>query len=48
MLWLIIAVLVVLWLIGFGFHVAGNLIHALLILAFVLLIVNLATRRKVV
>lgn len=48
MLWLIIVLLLVLWLLGFGFHVGGTLIHALLVLALVLLIVNLATRKKTV
>lgn len=48
MLWLIIACLLILWLFGFSFHVGGNLIHALLVVVLVLVIVNLATRRKTV
>jgi hypothetical protein len=46
MLWTIIVALVVLWIIGWSFHVAGALIHVLLLLAFVLLVFNLATRGK--
>jgi hypothetical protein len=30
MLWLIFAVLLLFWIIGWGFGVAGNLVHALL------------------
>ncbi|HET6970205.1 MAG TPA: lmo0937 family membrane protein [Phenylobacterium sp.] len=39
MLWTIAAVLVVLWLLGFfAFHVAGGLIHLLLVIAVVVVI----------
>jgi hypothetical protein len=48
LLWTIIVVLFVLWLIGFAMHVAGGLIHLLLVVALVLLIVNLLTGRRVV
>ena len=48
MLWTIFAVLLVLWLIGWGFHVAGNLIHVLLIVALVVAIINLAMGRRTV
>lgn len=33
MLWMLVALLVLLWLGGFAFNVAGGLIHALLVLA---------------
>jgi len=46
MIWFIIACLVLLWGIGYGFHVAGNLIHGLLIVAFALALVALLTRGK--
>ncbi len=46
MLWTIFAVLLILWLLGFGFHVAGSLIHLLLVAAVVLLIINLVTGRS--
>jgi hypothetical protein len=48
MLWTIFAILLILWLLGWGFHVAGSLIHALLIVALIILIVNLATGRRTV
>jgi hypothetical protein len=48
MLWFIVACLVVLWLIGWGFHVAGNLIHALLLVALVLALFNVLTRKRTV
>ena len=40
-LWAVIVVLVVLWLLGFLFHVAGGLIHILLVIALIVLIYNL-------
>ena len=48
MLWTIMVVLVVLWLLGFGFHIAGGLIHLLLVIALILLVVQLFTGRRVV
>jgi hypothetical protein len=41
MLWTIILVLVVLWLLGFSFHIAGGLIHLLLVIALVVLVIQL-------
>ncbi|MDB5188206.1 MAG: hypothetical protein JWO50_726 [Candidatus Kaiserbacteria bacterium] len=41
MLWTIAVVLLVLWLLGFGFHVGGNLIHLLLILVLIAVVVQL-------
>jgi hypothetical protein len=46
MLWTIFVVLLVLWALGFSLHVAGGLIHALLVIAAVLLVVQLATGRR--
>lgn len=48
MLWTIFAVLLILWLLGFSFHVAGGLIHLLLVAAVIVLIVNLITGRRTV
>ncbi len=48
MLWTLITVLIILWLLGWGFHVAGNLIHVLLVVALVIAIVNLLTGRRTV
>jgi hypothetical protein len=46
MLWIIIALLLVLWGVGLGLHIAGALIHLLLLIAFVVLVVQLLTGRK--
>jgi hypothetical protein len=46
MLWTIFVILVVLWMLGFGFHIAGGLIHLLLVVALVILIFNLLARRR--
>jgi hypothetical protein len=40
-LWGVVVVLFVLWLLGFLFHVAGGLIHILLVLAVIVLLYNL-------
>jgi Family of unknown function (DUF5670) len=41
MLWTIFVVLLILWLLGFSLHIAGGLIHLLLIVALVVLVINL-------
>jgi len=41
MLWTIIIILLVLWLLGFGFRIGGSLIHILLVIALVVLIIRL-------
>ena len=46
MLWTIFVVLVVLWLLGFGLNVGGVLIHALLVIALIVLVFNLVTRLR--
>lgn len=48
MLWTIFAILLVLWLLGFGFHIAGSLIHLLLVIAVVVLLIQLITGRRAV
>ncbi|HZR58167.1 MAG TPA: lmo0937 family membrane protein [Terriglobales bacterium] len=45
MLWTVFVLLLILWLLGFSFHVAGGLIHLLLVVALVVLVVNLLTGR---
>lgn len=42
-LWIVIIVLFVLWLLGFGFKVGGNLVHVLLVIALIVLLVRLLT-----
>lgn len=46
MLWTILVVLLLLWLLGFSFHIAGSLIHILLVVAVVVLIINLVSGRR--
>jgi hypothetical protein len=46
MLWTIFVILVVLWLLGFSLNVGGGLIHALLVIALVVLVFNLLTGRR--
>lgn len=46
MLWTIFAILIILWLLGFGLHFGGGLIHALLVVAVVVLVWNLLTGRR--
>jgi uncharacterized protein DUF5670 len=48
LLWLIIVVLVILWLAGFTLHIGGGLIHALLVIAVIVLIVQLITGRRAI
>jgi hypothetical protein len=48
MLWTIFVVLLILWLLGFSLHVAGGLIHLLLVIALVVLVINLMSGRRVV
>ena len=47
MLWTVFVVLLVLWLLGFSMHVAGGLIHLLLVVALVVLVINLVSGRRV-
>jgi hypothetical protein len=44
--WAIMAVLLILWFLGFTLHIAGSLIHLLLVIAFVVLIVDLVSGRR--
>jgi hypothetical protein len=46
MLWAIFVILLVLWLLGFTFHIAGGLIHILLVVAVIVLIINLISGRR--
>ena len=48
MLWTIVAVLLILWLLGFSMSVGGGLIHALLVIAVIVVVVRLLTGSKVV
>jgi hypothetical protein len=46
MLWTIFVILLVLWLLGFSFHIAGSMIHLLLVIAVVVLLFNLFAGRR--
>ncbi len=46
MLYTIAIILVVLWLGGFAFHVAGGLIHLLLVIAVIMVVIQLITGRR--
>jgi hypothetical protein len=46
MLWTLIVLVLLFWLIGFAFDVAGGFIHLLLVIAAVLFLVNLISGRR--
>lgn len=48
MLWVIVAVLVALWFLGFLLRAFGGLIHLLLIIALIIVIYRLVTNRRVI
>jgi len=48
LLWTILVVLLILWLLGFSFHVGGSLIHLLLVVAVIVLVFNLISGRRTV
>ncbi len=47
MLWTVVVLLLILWLLGFTMHVAGGLIHILLVVALVVIVLRLLTGRRV-
>ena len=46
MLWTLIVLLLLFWVLGFAFDVAGGIIHVLLVIAAVLFLVNLISGRR--
>ncbi len=46
MLWTIVAVLLILWLLGFSMSLGGSLIHILLVVALVCVVINLLQGRR--
>ena len=44
--WALIAILLVFWILGISLHVAGSLIHLLLLLALVVFIIDLLGGRR--
>ncbi len=47
MLWTAVVILLVLWVMGFSLHIAGGLIHALLVIALIIVIVRLLSGRRI-
>jgi hypothetical protein len=47
-LWTLLLILLVMWALGLGFGIAGNLVHILLVVALVVLIVQLLQGRRAV
>lgn len=47
MLWTIAVILIILWLLGFSFHIAGGLIHILLVIAVIVGLIQLFSGRRV-
>jgi len=46
MLWAVFVIVLILWLLGFSLHIAGGLIHLLLVVALIVLIFNLISGRR--
>ena len=46
MLWTIFTILIIMWLLGFGLHIGGGIIHTLLVVAVIVLVWNLLTGRR--
>ncbi|MGD0737899.1 MAG: lmo0937 family membrane protein [Terracidiphilus sp.] len=46
MLWTLFVILLILWLLGFSFHIAGGFIHILIVVAVIVLIFNLVSGRR--
>jgi len=47
MLYTILALILILWLLGFSFSIGGSLIHLLLVVALVVFILNMLSGRRV-
>jgi hypothetical protein len=46
MLWTIVAVLLILWLLGFSLHIGGGIVHILLVVALIVIVFNLLSGRR--
>ncbi|GEL67552.1 lmo0937 family membrane protein [Marinilactibacillus psychrotolerans] len=46
MLWTLIGILLLFWILGFIFEIAGGLVHILLVVALIIFIYNMITGRK--
>lgn len=48
MLWTLIVLLLLFWVLGFAFDIAGGIIHVVLVIAAVLFLVQIITGRRAV
>ena len=48
MLWSVLIVLLILWALGLGFGVLGNLVHLLLVVALVVFVLQIVSGRRAV
>ena len=48
MLWTVLLIILIMWALGIGFGVAGNLVHLLLLVALVVLVVQVLQGRRAV
>lgn len=46
MLWAVFVFILLFWVLGFSFHIAGDFIHILLVVALIALIFNLVRGRR--
>jgi hypothetical protein len=46
MLWSLIVLLLILWVLGFSFHVAGGLIHLVLVIALIVFVLHFVRGRS--
>lgn len=46
MAWILFVTLMILWLLGFSFHLGGELIHILLVLAIVVFVVHVVNGNR--
>ena len=46
MMWTVFIILLILWILGFSFNIAGGLVHILLVIAVITLIFNLVRGRR--
>ena len=46
MIWTVIGILFLLWILGFALQIGGTLIHALLVIAVIVFIINLISGRR--
>ena len=47
MLWTLLLIILIMWALGLGFGILGNLVHILLVVALVVLVIQLVTGRRV-